>query len=99
MNGRFFGACFFIFFGTKRSCRSKDDYSIYFATAPDFFVAGQSAAPPRSPRASRAAPRSPTGMKKGPLKREPRKGGCRRLLLRHYYEKVYLKSISWLLCF
>lgn len=56
MNGRFFGACFFIFFGTKRSCRSIDDYSIYFATAPDFFVAGQSAAPPRSPRVSRAAP-------------------------------------------
>ena len=43
--------------------------------------------------------RAPTGMKKGPPKGEPRKGGCRRLLLRHYYEKVYLKSISWLLCF
>ena len=27
MNGRFFGACFFIFFGTKRSCCSIDDYS------------------------------------------------------------------------
>ena len=26
MNGRFFGACFFIF-GTKRSCCSIDDYS------------------------------------------------------------------------
>ena len=54
---------------------------------------------PVRPYASVAPPRFPTGMKKGSLKREPRKGGCRRLLLRHYYEKVYLKSISWLLCF
>ena len=70
MNGRFFGACFFIFFGTKRSCRSIDDYSIYFATAPDFFVAGQSAAPPRSPRVSRAAPAFHHRYEKENLERE-----------------------------
>lgn len=49
---------------------------------------------PRCPCPPHTFPGATTGMKKGPLKREPKKGGCRRLLLRHYYEKIYLKVLA-----